>query len=64
MPRLLFTGRTPARLPGIVTGLPGSADHDYWPTYRELVVEIATDGVAEHGAAGRIRFVQCVSGAI
>lgn len=48
-PRLVFTGQTPARLPGIVTGLPGSADRDYWPTYRELVVEVATDGVAEHG---------------
>ena len=31
------------------TGLPGSADRDYWPTYRELVIEIATDGMAEHG---------------
>lgn len=48
-PRLVFTGQTPARLPGIVTGLPGSADRDYWPTYRELVIEIATDGMAEHG---------------
>lgn len=49
VPRLVFTGRTPARLSGVVTGLPGNEDRDYWATHRELVVESATDGVAEHG---------------
>lgn len=50
LPRLVFTGRAaPARLPGIVAGLPGMEDHEYWSTRRELVIEIATDGVAEYG---------------
>jgi ATP-dependent DNA ligase len=48
-PQLAFAGRAPARLPGIVTGLPGSDDREYWPVRPNLVVEVATDGVAEHG---------------
>jgi ATP-dependent DNA ligase len=47
--RLVFTGRAPARLPGIVTGLLGADDREYWPTHRDVVVEIATDGVADDG---------------
>jgi len=48
-PHLVCVGRAPARLPGIVTSLPDSEDREYWPVRPELVVEIATDGVAEHG---------------
>lgn len=48
-PQLAFTGWAPARLPGLVTGLPGSDDREYWPVHPELVVEVATDGVAEQG---------------
>lgn len=48
-PQLVFTRHAPARLPGIVAGLPGTEDREYWPVRPELVVEIATDGVAEHG---------------
>ena len=47
--QLAFTGRAPARLPGIVAGLPGADDREYWPVRRELVVEIATDNVGEYG---------------
>lgn len=47
--RLVFTGQTPARLPGVVAGLPGTDEREYWPTHRDVVVEIATDGVAEYG---------------
>lgn len=45
----LHRGGEPARLPGVVAGLPGSHDVDFQPTVIDTVVEVETDRAVEFG---------------